>query len=146
MARETRTEDGQQRRRRTGSMSAMDDLKLAIPDEVRAKYPDHTFRWLNDTGNRIHNKTVRDDWDKCEGIDPVPVGTDAQGKPILAYLCCKLLKFYEEDQRAALAVRKQQEQSLMRAIPKGDTAAPVEQETSYVPEGNSIQHEGGYTP
>ena len=146
MARETRTEDGQQRRRRTGSMSAMDDLKLAIPDEVRTKYPDHTFRWLNDTGNRIHNKTVRDDWDKCEGIDPVPVGTDAQGKPILAYLCCKLLKFYEEDQRAALAVRKQQEQSLMRAIPKGDTAAPVEQETSYVPEGNSIQHEGGYTP
>lgn len=145
MARETRN-DGEQRRRRSGTMSAMDDLKLAIPEHVRAKYPDHTFRWLNDTGNRIHNKTTRDDWDKCEGIDPVPVGTDAQGKPILAYLCCKLLKYYEEDQRAALAVRRQQEQSLMRAMPKGDAAASVEQETSYVPEGNSIQHEGGYTP
>ncbi len=145
MARETRT-DGQQRRRRTGALSAMNELKLAIPEHVREKYPDHTFRWLNDTGNRLYNKTKLDDWDKCEGIDPVPVGTDAQGKPILAHLCCKLLQYYEEDQRAALSVRKQQEQALMRTMPKGEAAAPLEQDTVYVPEGNSIQHEGGYTP
>lgn len=147
MARETRNEaEGQPRRRRSGSMDAMNDLKLAIPDEVRERYPDRTFRWINDTGNRMHNKTKLDDWDKCEGIDPVPVGTDAQGKPILAYLCAKLLKYYEEDQRAALAFRREQEVAMMRAMPKGDPEAPVDKATTYVPEGNSIQHEGGYTP
>jgi hypothetical protein len=43
---------------------------------------------------------VQDDYNKVEGVDPVPVGTGIDGKPILAHLLAKPIEFMREDQEA----------------------------------------------
>lgn len=144
MTRATRTETQGAERRRRKSLDAMDDLKLAIPEEVRAKYPNHVFRWINDVGNRIYAKTVRDDWDKVEeSLCPsIPVGTDKQGKPIMAHLCAKRREFHEEDQQSQISARRDRQAQLMRA-PDGAEAA---KEGVYALSNNNVTNTQGYSP
>ncbi len=144
MPRETRNDAEPQERRRRKNLDALQELKLAIPDAVKEKYPDHTFRWINDAGNRMHHKTQLDDWDKCDEVPALPVGTDQAGKPIYAHLCRKLKEFWEEDQRTAKAARKALEATIARTG-KSDAQDDRTAAETYVPDGNSITH-GAFTP
>lgn len=137
MARQARqAEVAQQRRRRQpGTLDRMDQLKLSVPDQAKEAYPNSTFRWVNDTPGRMHNLTVKDDWDVVKDVEPLAVGTDQAGQPIYARLCAKPLEFWEEDQKAkAKAIRDQQKELIRRGDEK--TAADA---ATYVAAGNSIE-------
>jgi hypothetical protein len=142
MARAPRTEEvAQERRRRTdGTLDRTSSLKLAVPENVRADNPGFTFRWGNDEGNRMYARTVQDDWDKVTGVDPIPVGTDPEGKPIYAHLLKKRQDFWEADQKAKADALAETERGLVRGDNKETQAA----ETAYAVEGNRIST--GYTP
>lgn len=131
----------ERRRRQDGTLDRNQQMKLDIPESARAKYPDHQFRWVNDTGTRIHDLTVRDDYDKVEGVEPRPVGTDDQGKPIYAHLCAKRREFFDEDQRRRIDANRERENALLKA-PDPDSAREAPE--VYAQRGNSITP--GYTP
>lgn len=138
------TEVAQERRRRRDStLDRTADLKLAIPDEVRAKHPDKVFRWVNDNPSRMHAMTQRDDWDRVEGVERLPVGTDANGQPQYQVLCAKPKEFWEEDQRAK-AKRAHDDMAQMVRTGKGDANAS-EDDSSVALAGNQIFTEG-YKP
>lgn len=134
-----RREDvAQERRRRSaGSLDRTAQLKLSIPPEVQARYgASHHLHWFNDEGNRLYAMTVQDDYDKVPEVEPIPVGTTKDGKPILAHLCMKPLDFYRADQREKQAVIQEQEQALMRGKRAGDDDTPAD--LGYAVEGNRI--------
>lgn len=133
----------ERRRRQTGTLDRMAQMKLAIPDKVKEANADFMLRWVNDTGNRMHFMTEQDDWSKIDGVPPVPVGTSEEGKPIYAHLCRKPKAFWEQDQRERVAATVEQEKGLMRAA-KSDPQDNRPTETAYVPEGNQITR--GYAP
>jgi hypothetical protein len=124
----------QRRRRMDGTLDRMQELRLAIPQEVRDQYPDRDFRWFNDTGTRIHAKTQLDDWDKVSGVEPRTVGTDKEGKPMKAFLCMKPQEFVREDENRKEAERKEQERGLLR----GDTNQGDLANRTHVPDGNML--------
>lgn len=128
--REDRAETTRTERRRRDDTLVHSSNKLAIPPEVAAKLAaeGRSPRWANDENNRIHRLTVLDDYDKVDGVAPVPVGTDASGKPILAHLLSKPNEFIAEDQSKAESRRKGTESGLLRGrVPTkpGEEAAPV---------------------
>lgn len=128
-------EEGMQRRRRLdGTLDKMQELRLAIPQSVRDAYPDRDFRWFNDEGTRIHNKTVLDDWDKVPGVDPYISGTTKDNKPLKSYLCMKPTEFVREDELRKEAERKEQERGIIRGQDvQGDLAQRI-----HIPDGNRI--------
>lgn len=130
----------ERRRRDDGTLDRINRLTLHIPEDVEAKYGEtHKFRWTNDEGNRMYAKTQLDDWDKVEGVEPIPVGTDPAGKPILAHLCKKPKGFCEEDLKKAQDEILEMEKGLLQA--NRDASSKVDlPSTAYVPDGarNSI--------
>lgn len=135
-----RREDvAQERRRRSaGSLDRTAHLKLAVPPEVQAKYgATHHLHWFNDEGNRLYAMTVLDDYDKVSEVEPIPVGTSKDGKPILAHLCAKPLDFYRADQREKMEAIRETEQALMRGKLKADTD-DTPSDRAYVAEANRI--------
>jgi hypothetical protein len=131
------TAETQTRRRRTNDFETGLDLKLGIPDAIKDAHPDKVFRWVNDTGARIHNLTVRDDYDKVEGIDPRPVGSDKDGRQIMAHLLAKPKAFAQEDE----ASKEQRRRDVERGQVAGSARAredDVRDEHRYVPAGNRI--------
>ena len=128
----------ERRRRQPGTLDRGQQLKLAVPSAVSEKYPDHTFRWVNDAGNRIHTLTVLDDWEKVPEVQPMPVGTDKEGKPVMGFLCMKKRDFFDHDQREKLDAIKAREVALVRQPDSPPDAG------SYALPGNSITT--GYAP
>ena len=120
--------------RDSGTLDRMTSMRLAVPESVRARYPDREFRWINDFQNRIHAKTVLDDWDKVSDVDPIPVDF-RDGQPVKAYLCMKPMQFVQEDRAAAERDRKDQENSMLRSAGND----PSLEGASYVPDGNLIK-------
>jgi hypothetical protein len=139
-AREDRkTEEAAQRRRRSDTtIDGSQRLKLAIPPEVEARLKDEgrTPRWINDEGNRIHNMTKLDDYDRVDSVPPVVVGTTKEGKPIKAYLHSKPTAFIEEDREKAEAPRRDFEKSLERGKNPNDPIAG--NDSFYADAANSI--------
>lgn len=134
----------QERRRRTsGTLDRTSQLKLVVPDTVREKFPNDEFRFINDTGNRMHDKTVNDDWTKVdEQLSPkIPVGTDAFNQPIYAHLCRKPRAYVQADSQAMIDATVEQEKGIMRGQQQ-PSETPLE--NAYVPGGNSIST--GYKP
>jgi len=133
-------------RRRRSESTLSTRTKLAIPEEVEAKLKaeGRTPRWVNDEGNRIYNLTVKDDYDKVDGVEPVRVGTTEEGKPLLAHLLSKPLEFAAEDRAKADERRKDVERAMVKGrVPgsPGAEAAPVPGQLgaqTYVPSSNSI--------
>jgi hypothetical protein len=120
------TEEATQRRRRdNGTIDGSQRLKLAIPPEVaeRLKQEGREPRWVNDEGNRMHNLTVLDDYDRVDGVEPRVVGSTKEGKPIKAHLCSKPKAFIEEDRRKADAPRVDFEKALERGKNPNDPIA-----------------------
>lgn len=144
-ARETRQDENQaqRRRRQPGTIDRMDELTLAIPENVSSENPDHTFRWALDNPKRIHGLTVKDDWDVVEGVAPIADHVGKTGQQVNLVLLKKRKEFWEEDQRAKAAILKEQERAMMSAKandPNDDRPEAV----SYVPEGNRINT--GFAP
>jgi hypothetical protein len=112
----TRAEAEAQRRRRRGDETLEATKRLPIPPDVQARLDRDGLvtRWVNDEGNRMHRFTVLDDYDPVEGVEPVPVGTDEAGKPILAHLLAKRREFVEEDRARAEDRRSEREKALFR--------------------------------
>lgn len=135
------TEERQERRRRRDStIDGSQRLKLAIPEEVteRLAREGRTPRWINDEGNRIHNLTRLDDYDRVDGVEPVVVGTTKEGQPIKAYLHSKPTEFMREDQEKLDARRRETEAALLRGKNPSD---PINgDESFYADAANSIQH------
>lgn len=130
----------ERRRRKDTTIDGSQRLKLAIPPEVAAKLKadGRTPRWVNDEGNRMHNLTRMDDYDKVSGVSPVVVGTTKEGKPIKAYLCSKPTEFLDEDRKAKEAVREQTEAALLRGKNPDDPIAG--RGDFYVDPASKIQH------
>lgn len=145
MAAERKEEVAQERsRREAGTLDRMAQMKLAIPDNIRAaNEASYMLRWVNDAGNRMHFMTEKDDWSKVDGIDPVPVGTADDGKPIYAHLCRKPKRFWNQHQAERIDAIRERERGLVRAA-KSDPQDTRTPETSYVPQGNQITT--GYAP
>ncbi|RYG90117.1 MAG: hypothetical protein EON59_00625 [Alphaproteobacteria bacterium] len=117
-----------QRRRRNGTANT---AALDVTDDIKAKLAAEgkEGRWINDIGNRMHDKTVNDDWDKVSGVEPRVVGMDKRtGEQIKAYFCAKPTEFLEEDRKARLTKISEQEQAIVRGT-DGQTAV----EGSYQP-------------
>lgn len=144
--RQPRAAEEQQQRRRRDDTNFQQTTKLAIPEEVaaRLKAEGRTPRWVNDERNRLHQLTVLDDYDKVDGVAPVPVGTDESGEPILAHLLSKPTSFIEEDRQKADARRKEIEGALVKGkVPSAAGAEPQSVQgqlgaTVYAKESNSI--------
>jgi len=122
-------EVAQERRRRTEATLST-RVKLAIPEDVEAKLKaeGRTARWVNDEGNRIHNLTVKDDYDKVDGVEPVRVGVAQDGTPVLAHLLSKPTGFVAEDRSKAEDRRRDVERAMVKGrVPgsPGAEAAPV---------------------
>jgi hypothetical protein len=133
----------QERRRRVpGTLDRGQHLKLAIPEPIREANPGQSFRWMNDEGNKMYFRTVQDDWNKVPGVEPIPVGTDAAGKPILAHLCMKKQEWFDADQKEKVDQTRQRERAIVEAK-KADPEDDRPDEVSYVVPGNSI---GAFTP
>ena len=114
------TEIGQERRRRQpGSLDRGAHLKLAIPETIRAENADQHLHWINDTHNRMHHLTTQGDYSKVEGVEPVPVGTSDDGKPIYAHLMKKPLEYWQADQREKTAAINASEGDLLRNAERG---------------------------
>lgn len=131
----------ERRRRKDGSIDGNRDMKLSVPDGI--KQDGFEYRWINDLGNRMHQKTVQDDWDKVEGVKPVPAGTDEFGNPYFAHYCRKPSDFVEEDRKANLAALEERERSVIggkRSDPQDNRSDDV----SYAVKGNSLTK--AYTP
>lgn len=127
----------ERRRRLDGTLDASANAKLAIPDDVKARLQAEgkTPRWINDEGNRIHNLSVKDDYDKVDGVEPEPVGTDKFGNPIKAHLYAKRTEFIEEDAQKRDLARREKEAGMMRGeVPTANpTPAPM-----YAARGNTL--------
>lgn len=131
-------------RRRRGNSDMRGEARLPIPEEVakRLKAQGLVPRWVNDENNRMHRLTVLDDYDPVEGVDPVPVGTDKLGNPILAHLLAKRADFIEEDRAKREETRKAVETSLFREAPAADAnpdnPRPDGPSPTYVAKGSRI--------
>lgn len=144
------------RRRKTENIDRIGEDKLGVPSQWydeggvldRTKWQ---ARWINDSGNRIHNLTVSDDYDivkvETEGSKEEairrPVGQKETGEPLYAYLCRKPLEFWQEDQKAKIAVIDGEEKALL------SNPTPAQEDnrtaqTAYVAPNTSIKH--GYSP
>jgi hypothetical protein len=113
-------------RRRRDDANLGPKLKLAIPDEVRDRLAaeGRTPRWVNDSGSRIADLTQRDDYDKVEGVEPVKVDVDDEGKPVFAHLLSKRNDFIAEDRAKVDQRRRQAEAGMLKG--KSPTGQPLE--------------------
>ena len=146
--RQTRREEEtvQRRRRSDTTIDGGQRLKLAIPPDVEARLQEEgrTPRWVNDEGNRMHNATVLDDYDKVEGVEPRVVGTTKEGKPIHAHLCSKPTSFIREDQEKLDQRRQETERALLRGKAEGD---PISGNDSfYADAANNLTRGGRGSP
>lgn len=111
----------ERRRRQDGEMGAR--FHLNIPEEIRERLAaeGRTPRWVNDTGSRVADLTIRDDYDPVEDVEPVKVDTDKDGKPIYARLFSKRSDFLAEDQAKADTRRREIEAGMHKGKLPGAT-------------------------
>lgn len=130
----------ERRRRDDATLDGNAAKKLAIPEDVAKRLADEglTPRWINDEGNRIHNLSVRDDYDKVDGVEPLPVGTTKEGKPIMAHLFAKRSDFIAEDRAKKDVNRRATENAMLKGAVPGDNPNPATVQT-YADKANRIE-------
>lgn len=121
-----------ERRRRKGPTGA----KLAVPAEIREKYPDMDFRWGRDDGDRMQRLTQADDWDKVPEVAPIHAGRGPSGAAMQQHLLMKPKKFMEQD-RAEKVARLNEMEKAQLARPEAREAIERGAELYSVP-GNKI--------
>lgn len=131
-----KTEVAQERRRRDDtSIDGGQRLNLAIPPAIKAKLDAQglTPRWVNDTGNRIEQLTIHDDYDRVEDVEPVTVDIDrSNGVTAKAYLLAKRTDFLAEDAAKRDAKRREAEAAMLDPNAVGARG-------QYLVEGSTIQ-------
>lgn len=122
----TRAAEVAAQRRRRDDANLGPKLKLAVPDEVRARLAaeGRTARWVNDSGSRISDLTTRDDYDHVEGVEPVKVDVNDEGQPVFAHLLSKRNDFIAEDRAKQDQRRRNAEAGMLRG--KSPTGQPLE--------------------
>lgn len=123
--RQSRQDEVRQERRRRddATLDGTQAHKLAIPAEIKAKLAarGRTARWVNDVGSRIGDLTLRDDWDKVEGVEPRDVVIDRKnGVTVKAYLLSKPTAFIAEDQAKRDRPRREAMAALLKREPPGN--------------------------
>lgn len=138
----SRADEVAAQRRRRDDANLGPKLKLAVPDEVRARLAaeGRTARWVNDSGSRISDLTTRDDYDKVEGVDPVKVDVDDEGKPVFAHLLSKRNDFLAEDRAKQDQRRRNAEAGMIRG--KSPTGQPLEGQLGATPYADSANKIG----
>lgn len=144
----SRAENERQQRRRRGDEGLSAEKRLPIPPHIQAKLQaeGRVPRWVNDVGNRVLALTQQDDYDKVEGVEPVPVVVDRKsGTTVMAHLLSKPAEFIREDQGKAEARRKLTEDAFFQrpdaADAKGRNPNPATAER-YVDEAARIRRGG----
>jgi len=129
----------ERRRRNTDALGGIRGL-MALDESLldRQKYQ---YRFINDTGSRVHDLTVRDDWEvvpdrggqlnntaSAGAQASVNAGSGANGSPVRAILVRKLKTHYNDDKAAALRRIDEQEAGMKQPgggnyVPGGASAA-----------------------
>ena len=128
----------ERRRRDDTTLDTGQAKNLAIPAEIERKLAaqGRSARWINDVGSRVHDLTVRDDWDRVEGVEPRTVVVDRKnGTTAQAILVSKPNDFIAEDRAKKEAGRRETETAMLNARVPGSTAAPA---NMYADKANSI--------
>lgn len=114
-------------RRRRNDLSGAPKLKLAIPDHIRDQLAaeGRTPRWVNDTGSRVADLTLRDDYDPVDGVEPVKVDF-IDGNPVYARLYSKRNDFIAEDRAKAETERKAVEAGMHKGAIPGEAGAEAQ--------------------
>ena len=90
----------------------MTGKRLAVRNDL-LDFDKYKYRWINDSDVRLFRLTKQDDWDvvaqdgetlKSDSTDmgaavSIAVGTKPDGSAMRAYLCRKLRRFYDDDQK-----------------------------------------------
>lgn len=129
-----------ERRRRNSDALGGIRNRLSV-DESQLDREKYQYRWINDQGSRVHDLTVKDDWEivpdrdgqlnntASEGAQAsVNAGTAQNGGPVRAILVRKLKSYYNDDYAAAQRRIDETE----AAMKSGTTG-----EKTYVPGGNA---------
>ena len=109
--RQSRAEEQLPERRKRTDID-MTGKRLAVRTEL-LDFEKFRYRYINDSDTRLYQLTRQDDWEvmtqdggalKPDATDmgaavSIPVGTRPDGSPMRAYLCRKLRKFYDDDQK-----------------------------------------------
>jgi hypothetical protein len=133
------------RRRRNGDQLTGNRNRMAV-DTSTLDRENFEYRFINDVGTRVHDLTVRDDWDIVSDRDgkvkgdtagdgaqvAVNAGNGADGKPVRAILVRKPKDFYKTDDAA-----KQRQIDAQEAALKGGSTPGGDQANQYVPNSQS---------
>lgn len=149
-----RTEEVRAQRRRRAETTHEFSHRLSVNEQLLEPHK-FAYRYINDKGGRLHDKTVNDDWDvikdpsiksdaDSEGA-PVRkmVGANQDGSPIHAYLCRKPVEFHNDDRAKQQRRTDELMASVMRGKHQGPEALSAEQPTTYVPGPNSLEVKTG---
>ena len=141
MQRETQTET-QQRRRKSRDSGELTGRRLAV-SKSSLDFTKFVYRWINDTSApRLHAMTKEDDWNVVmnEGVKEDSadmgnavsqiVGSKPDGSALVAYLCRKPRKFYDEDQKEKSIELDKQLEQLRRGNDRSGGA-----QADYIPSG-----------
>jgi hypothetical protein len=132
-----------ERRRRDTDALGGKRRKLAITAKLDTE--NYEYRWANNEGTRIHDLTVKDDWEvvqdrsgtlKIDGAGAgaevsVSVGVGETGQGLKSILLRKPRKFYEDDKRAEQRRIDETEAGMKQGVAPG---AGQDAQT-YVPRG-----------
>jgi hypothetical protein len=109
--RQSRAEEQLPERRKRTDID-MTGKRLSVRNEL-LDFEKYKYRWINDSDVRLYQLTKQDDWEvmtqdgealKSDNTDmgaaiSIPVGTKPDGSAMRAYLCRKLKRFFDEDQK-----------------------------------------------
>lgn len=140
--RRSRDEEIIPERRRRNDINTM-GKRLAVNTD-KLDHEKYVYRWVNDSDVRLYRLTKQDDWDvvqqdgsalKNDNADlgnavSVPVGTKPDGSALKAYLCRKLRRFHDEDQKMKQTELDEQ----LARMRRGNDAQGASQ-GDYVPNG-----------
>lgn len=142
--RPSRIEEERTRRRRREDLSLGRNRSLAIEGDLDPRYE---YRWINDSPGRVHNLTVRDDWDlvtaemlgyrsekdKGAGLGVERIANKSDGMRTI--LVRKPRDYYIEDKAKEQALIDESDAAMKRGESKSPEALRPGVDTAYVPAG-----------
>lgn len=155
-----RVEEQRAQRRRRTDTTHEGSSKLSVNHDI-LDHEKFAYRFVNDTGGRINDFTVNDDWDKvpdpavkqdADGLGtPIRklVGANKDGSPVHAYLLRKPKEFYDEDVKKKNARRDELDAAIKSGQHIGPAAPGADVSNTYTPSGGGTKmtaKSGTYQP
>lgn len=141
-----RAEETRAKRRRRADTSYEGAHRLSVNHEL-LDHNKFAYRFVNDVGDRILDKTVRDDWDKVPDPDakddsdglgaPIRkvVGRNVDGSPLHSYLLRKPKEYFDEDAKKKTLRRDELDAAIKRGQHTAPPAQGADQSNTYTPSG-----------